>query len=193
MLVVGQRLYQRWTHRLTAVIVWNATTAGLTARLLRLLFGPGEGTDAVSLSMCATPDRPPRPPCRNSHPDPAVRYAPSVCLRLHMHVSVCVCVCVCVYVYLSLSLCVCVTGPAVRGPSFLWTCRPTSSSTHGSACSVRARNQIYIHIYIERETETHASAYISVCAQECNVGGLGVGQTWRAIRRRLAQRPSWRR
>jgi len=46
-----QKLMSRWTHRLTVIIYWNATTYALTQRVLRLLYGPAEGTDTVFLSM----------------------------------------------------------------------------------------------------------------------------------------------
>ena len=50
-----QRLFGHWTHRLTVIIQWNATTQGLTQRVLRLLYGTTEGSDLVWLSMYASP------------------------------------------------------------------------------------------------------------------------------------------
>ncbi|CAG8459818.1 2057_t:CDS:10 [Ambispora leptoticha] len=48
---IFKKCFNLWTHRLQTIHQWNATTLALTQRVARLLYGPREGADMVSISV----------------------------------------------------------------------------------------------------------------------------------------------
>ncbi|KAG9297725.1 hypothetical protein G9A89_011240 [Geosiphon pyriformis] len=46
-----KKCFNLWTHRSQAIHQWNATTLALAQRVARLLYGPKEGADMVSISV----------------------------------------------------------------------------------------------------------------------------------------------
>ncbi|KAF9102141.1 hypothetical protein BGX29_004915 [Mortierella sp. GBA35] len=48
---VLKQCFQGWTHRIPVLHQWAASSLGLCQRVVRLLYGPGQGTDVVNLAV----------------------------------------------------------------------------------------------------------------------------------------------
>ncbi|KAF9412097.1 hypothetical protein BGZ94_001145 [Podila epigama] len=46
-----KRCFNGWTHRIPVLHQWAASSLGLCQRVVRLLYGPGQGTDVVNLAV----------------------------------------------------------------------------------------------------------------------------------------------
>ena len=48
---VLKQCFQGWIHRIPVMHQWAASSLGLCQRVVRLLYGPGQGTDVVNLAV----------------------------------------------------------------------------------------------------------------------------------------------